>query len=174
MPAITFPRFLLVCLVTAVITHVLVTWAPPRVIMYQVMKKASESADANGVLMSKRPDETARAIVMPSPDLLYAVCPYDLARGPWRLSANVPDTYWSLSLFAANTDNFFVANGDVATGRVEVDLLAAPPAPGADPGRLQVVSPSTRGLAVFRFLVRNSEDDARIGAFQQSAACRPF
>jgi len=173
MPAITFPRFLLVCLVTAVLTHALVTWAPPRVIMYQVMKMASASVNANGVVMSKRPDETARAIVMPSPDLLYAVCPYDLARGSWHLAADVPDTYWSLSLFAANTDNFFVANGDVAQGRVEVDVSATPMAPRADPARLQVVSPSARGLAVFRFLVRNSEDDARVGAFQQSVACRP-
>ena len=68
-------------------------------------------------------DENARAIVRPSPDLLYAGCAFDLADGPLRIQATVPrDTYWSLSMFAANTDNFFVVNDRAAKSALDAGV----------------------------------------------------
>ena len=77
-------------------------------------------------------DHTARRVVMPSPDLLYATCRMDLSQGPLRIQAD-PKTprYWSIALYASNSDNFFVLNDRQANGQ-PVDLwLVGPHSPVA-------------------------------------------
>src|SRR5438105_7615311 len=60
----------------------------------------------------RAPTHRARQIVMPSPDLIYSSCVYDLSSGPLRIAGTLPpaDHYWSLSLYAHNTDNYYVLN----------------------------------------------------------------
>jgi uncharacterized membrane protein len=175
LPRLTFPRFLYSVLIIAVICHLLVIWALPRVIMTRVMSVLPGQVGAGGVTLADRPDDKARQIVMPSPDLLYAPCTFNLADGPVRFTADVPQTYWSLSLFAANTDNFFVLNGDAAPDHADI-ILAAPdgPVPNAPPGVLVVPAPSLKGVALYRFLVANDGDLDRVKAFQKTATCKKF
>ena len=66
-----------------------------------------------------------RTVVMPSPDLLYSVCVYDLSTGPERISANPGlSTYWSITLYGANSD-FFVINDRKAAGKPVIFLLVS-------------------------------------------------
>ncbi len=60
----------------------------------------------------RAPTHTSRQIVMPSPDLVYSSCVYDLAAGDLVIAGELPPEghYWSLSLYAHNTDNYFVLN----------------------------------------------------------------
>ncbi len=171
LPAITFPRFLLATLIIAVVTHFLIVQTFPRLIMSRAMAGIGKLAGANGMVAGKRPDENARSIVMPSPDLLYAACVYDLYKGPLRLSAPVPDTYWSLSLFASNTDNYFVVNNRKVKDRIEVVLTGLTDNITLPDGAIQARSPSHHGIALFRFLVRNNADDESVRAFQTKAEC---
>ena len=57
-------------------------------------------------------------VVMPSPALLYSVCVCNLSTGAVRISANprLP-TYWTIALYGANDDNFFVINDRKAAGK---------------------------------------------------------
>jgi uncharacterized membrane protein len=171
-PAITFPRFLLATLLIAVLTHIFIVQMFPRLIMGRAMSVLSTAVGPNGMAAGKRPDETARMIVMPSPDLLYASCAYDLRKGPWRLSSPVPDTYWSLSLFASNTDNFFVVNNRTVKEKVDVILAGMNEAPLLPDGAILAHSPSHHGIALFRFLVRDEADNERVRAFQLQAECQ--
>lgn len=59
---------------------------------------------------------------MPSPDLLYAVCAYDLAEGPLRikLEGRYP-RYWSIALYNAKSDNFLTISSDTI-GERGVDI----------------------------------------------------
>ena len=60
----------------------------------------------------RAPTHKSRQIVMPSPDLVYSSCVYDLAAGDLVIAGELPPEghYWSLSLYAHNTDNYFVLN----------------------------------------------------------------
>lgn len=112
------------------------------------------------------------AVVMPSPDLLYSVCAYDVSKAPLLITAEVTETYWSLSCFASNTDNFFVINDrQVSSNPVEI-LLVGPDRPYPDPGNARVVvSPTTRGAVLIRILIT---DEAKINdliRIQRQALC---
>jgi uncharacterized membrane protein len=126
---------------------------------------------ANGVTLPPPTDHTQRRIVMPSPDLLYATCFFDLTDEPMRvtLSTDYP-RYWSIALYASTSDNFFVVNDRSAPdGRVELIVTAAshdsatsiPQNSGT-----RVVSPTHRGMLLMRLLVN---DDPEVRAAAESA-----
>ncbi|MBY0279199.1 DUF1254 domain-containing protein [Candidatus Binatia bacterium] len=169
-------RWLLLALVVAVVAHVSTVWLLPRVIMRIATNAMAAREGHNRAVFPPRADETARTIVRPSPDLLYAGCAFDLASGPVRLRAVVPkDTYWSLSMFGANTDNFFVVNDRVAQGGA-VDLVLAPPgAKVALPaGATLVEAPSMRGIVLTRTLIASA---ARLGELDEARrhfTCAPL
>jgi uncharacterized membrane protein len=156
--------------------HLLAVWAVPRVIMQRVMSMAVPER-TDGVFLPPMTDATQRRIVMPSPDLLYASCSFDLGERPLRIRAD-PKTphYWSIALYAANSDNFFVLNDRRAQGR-SVDLVLVGPAayaaaPSLPEGATLVAAPSQRGLLLMRVLVADyaTERDV-VEAARRSLRC---
>jgi uncharacterized membrane protein len=82
-------------------------------IMAEVLRvtRAEGSSSADGVLRPPPADHTARRIVMPSPDLLYATCSLDISERPRQITAKIDyPRYWSIALYADNSDNFMVRN----------------------------------------------------------------
>jgi len=116
----------------------------------------------------------SRFVVRPSPDLLYSVCAYDVSKAPLLISASVPDTYWSLSFFASNTDNFFVVNDqEVKASPVDI-LLVGPGMAHKNSGNARVVaSPSNRGVALIRILIAGENRIEELTKIQRQAFCRP-
>ena len=154
----------LTLLVTAILVHLLVVWATPRLIMNRLMDGPAAQAMnmRNQAAFPPAVDATARRVVMPSPDLLYSVCVFDVSDGPVRVRANpgLP-SYWSIALYAANSDNFFVLN-DRQAGAAPVDLWLVSEGPNPrDPtmpsGARLVVSPGTRGFVLMRVLTGDYE-----------------
>lgn len=168
-------RWTLATLALAALVHQAALWAVPRVVMATAMERLSADTGANAATYPPRADADARAVVRPSPDLLYASCVFDLRDGPVRLRADIPDTYWSLSLYAADTDNFLVEN-DRTTGAKSVDLVLAPRgAQVALPAGARLVeSPSSRGVALVRTLVDRDEREAELDAARRTFRCTPL
>jgi uncharacterized membrane protein len=164
----------------AAIAHLFTVWALPRVIMRQVLVTVAAEAGADGVVRPPMTDHTARRIVMPSPDLLYATCTFDLARGPLRVRAD-PRTphYWSIALYASNSDNFYTLNDRQAAGR-PVDLVLV--GPGTDArasslpaGATRVDAPASRGLLLMRVLVADyAAERAVVEAARAGLTCTPL
>lgn len=161
--------WLLAALAGAVLVHVAVLHAVPRMIMSAVLRGVGAQFGVNTAAFPPRADASARTIVRPSPDLLYSLCAFDVSDGPVRVSATVPeDTYWSVALFSANTDNFFalndrqVASGAGADGR-QVELVLAPAGSAVDvpPGATLVETPTAQGLVLTRTLIT---DESRLAA----------
>jgi len=178
-------RLLALGLAVAVLAHVVAVWAAPRLIMREAMSRIADEtvaqarargapAAATGVYLPPPTDHTQRRIVMPSPDLLYATCTADLAQRPLRVSAEVAHPrYWSVALYGANSDNFFVINDRklAAPGRLELLLVA----PGTDrttlrapPGATVIEAPSTKVLLLMRLLV--TDDRADLDSAQRARA----
>lgn len=156
-------------IVVAVMTHLLAVWATPYLIMHVLMDgpMAREMNLQNRAAFPPPVSTKVRTVVMPSPDLLYSVCVYDLTAGPVHISANPGlSSYWSIALYAANSDNFFVINDRAAAGK-PVDLwLVSEDGKSIKDGRAAgsrlVVSPSTKGFLLMRVLTGDYEAEKSV------------
>jgi uncharacterized membrane protein len=160
-------------LAVAALVHLGSIYLLPHIVMSRALARMGE---ANMMHVGKRPDATARAIVRPSPDLLYSVCPFDLSKGALRFVARVPHTtYWSVSAFDSDTNNFFVRNDRQIVGNsYEILLLRrGMPWPRMDDAteRAIVFAPSDRGLILIRVLVDDEKNLAAVDAIRRHAGC---
>lgn len=163
-----WPRHLLAAIAVALFTHALAVWAIPRLIMDRIIAVASGDARAQGgsqVFLPPPIDHTQRRIVMPSPDLLYATCTFDLRDGPLRVRfpAGYP-RYWSIALYASTSDTFYVIN-DTQVGPAGVDLrvTTADDAIAQERTTREVRAPTDRGLLLLRLLI-NDDPEVRAAA----------
>ncbi|HUS25246.1 MAG TPA: DUF1254 domain-containing protein [Candidatus Binatia bacterium] len=178
---------MLACIAAA--SNVLAVLAAPRLIHALVTHRITTQAlAASGGAQSRtgdiavhapRADASARTVVRPSPDLLYTACVFDVSRRPLHITGPVPDSYASLSGFAANTDNFFALNDAAVTadasGRRRFDVvLARAPLAQLPPGARLVLSPTARGLVLFRTLIPDEATLPALLALQQQQACEPL
>ena len=177
-------RWLAVGLTVAVLTHLLTVWALPRLIMREAMARITDETAtqaraqgapqaATGVYLPPPTDHTQRRIVMPSPDLLYATCTLDLSKGPMRVTAEVAHPrYWSVALYGANSDNFFVVNERSAAAQ-RLDLWVVPPgadrsAMNAERGSTVVDAPSRKVLLLMRLLLTDDPADLALAKASRS------
>jgi uncharacterized membrane protein len=139
----------------------------PRRIMARVMGMMGKLNGINRFFHGKRPTAKARTIVRPAPDLIYSSLIYDLGQGRLRLSGELPPGYWSLSLYAANSDNFFVLNDrELADRRFDVCLASG--AATAPEGSRLVNCPGPKGIALIRMFVPNDGAIAAIVEAQKA------
>ncbi|MBS0275527.1 MAG: DUF1254 domain-containing protein, partial [Proteobacteria bacterium] len=134
-------------LAVAFAVHIASVWYLPRAIMHIALNRGGAP---NIIHHQNQPDEHSRGVVRPSPDLLYSGCKFDLSKGALEVKAEVPpDTYWSVSAFDDDTNNFFALN-DRQIGGQPLELIILPPHGGTEPmhiaGRLVIRAPTTHGL----------------------------
>jgi uncharacterized membrane protein len=108
-------------------------------------------------------------VVMTSPDMIYMLGVYDVRQEPVVIHCAVPacDTYWCISLYRRNTDNFYVRN-DRASEEREFDLvLTGPEGSYHKVGNEEVVrAPRSRGIVVIRAVIRDRGDEEEIARVQ--------
>ena len=170
-------RWIVATLVLAVIFHVATVMAIPHLVMKTAYKRIVQRAGsrANVLIHSPRVTVESRAVVRPSPDLLYSVCVYDVSENPLHITASVPDTYWSLSFYQTNTDNFYVLNDRQAkTNPVEIVLvgpeMGVPNVANAE----VVVAPTEKGIFLLRTLIMNEDKLEDLIKIQKEASCNPL
>ncbi len=146
------------------------TWATPRVIMKIAMQGMEDRAGGpNRMIHAPPPTPQSRAIVRPSPDLLYSVCAFDLTGGDAALTIGAMQGYWSASFYDAATNNFHVLNSRTAV-------------PGPHRFRLTrdedgqsaadvIVSPGKRGAVLIRRRIGNMDDLQAAQRAQSQDAC---
>jgi len=159
----------------AAIVHIAVVLYLPSFAMSRLNAKLIEAGGNNVALPSPRPDADARGVVMPSPDLLYSICAYDVRETPLRITSPVPNSYWSLSVYADNTENFLVIN-DAQAGGLEVDLILVGQDQEVDnPERLPLIDAETpTGVVLMRSLITSEDDLAYLDALRRQARCAPY
>lgn len=102
-----------------------------------------------------------------NPDTTTSFAKYDLSKGPVRFTGAIPTdgVYWSMSLYAYNTDNFFVLNDRDAKSRspkVVIVRKGRPYTPAPD--ELVAHSPSTTGALIVRLIVPDRNDKPTVDA----------
>ncbi len=160
-------------LAIALVVHYATLYAIPRRIMALTLKRMGAP---NTMRFGNRPTAASRGVVRPSPDILYAACPFDLSAAPLRVTASVPhSTYWSISAFDSATNNFFVRNDrQVTGGSFELLLMRhgqAMPSLDNFPDRSIVFSPSKRGLILIRTVIDDDNNLPALEALVRQARC---
>lgn len=148
-------KYMLAALAIAIVVHLGIVFATPRVLMNIAMERIAHGR-FNQWGFGDRVTPASRTIVRPSPDFAYSACPYDLSQGPVMLHVAPWDQYWSLSIYADNSDNFYTLNDRETQGVGDVALIKR----GARPPETQahiVESPSERGIALIRRLAPTAE-----------------
>lgn len=154
----------------AVATHFAAVYAMPRLAMHKAMATIGrDGARLHQWIHTRRTSPQARTIVRPSPDLAYSVCVFDLSRGDVRLRVHPSPGYWSLSLYAADSDNVGVWNDETEPQGVDV-VLTRERTPDAGGGSA-FAFPTARGIAVVRRLAQTDAAWATVAAAREHDLC---
>jgi len=163
-------------IVLAVLFHLMTVMFYPSFIMSVVMHKMETMyAGVNRIMHAPPTTAESRRVVRPSPDLLYSACVYDVSKGPIKITARVPDTYWSISFYETNTDNFFVKNDRQIQSKEAVFILKGKGKPGPDAGDIHVIeAPTDRGVFLIRMLIEDENELDSLIEIQKQATCIPL
>ena len=144
----------------------------PRALMaYAVDRVARQGRGFNSFVHAPPVTAQSRAIVRPSPDLLYSSCPFDLSKGPLLIDATpVAAPYWPLSIFDAQTNAVFVANNRDRSAPFHLALVNA--GQRAQAGYTAVRVEGARGVALVRILFDRTQPIIAIDAARRATQCR--
>ena len=156
-------------LLVAIIVHAIALYAIPRIVMARV---TAQMGTPNTMHQGKRPDASSRGVVRPSTDLLYSICPYDLSKGlPLLVTAAMPyNTYWSVSVYDADTNNYFVRDDRQQRGKLKLTIY--PPSTKLTVRESgAIVSPTRHGIVIFRTLVDSEAHLAALESGSRTTKC---
>jgi len=165
-------KLLALFVAAGIIGHVGLVLATPHVLMRAAMNKISGGGEAvNRFTFGERTTQNSRAVVRPSPDLVYSTCIYDLSNGPVQVGVTPSPNqgYVSVSVFAANTDN--IAVFDTTRQPQGIAFVLARQGQKTPPGATVVISPSDRGIVLDRRLAANAELFAAADQARRSDSC---
>lgn len=150
-------KYVWTAIIVAAVAHFTFIHAVPRAMMFVAIDRVSgDGARYNAWTFADRVTPLSRTIVRPSPDFAYSACAFDLSDGPVIITATPWDAYWSLSLYAANSDNFFVIDDREARMGAEITLVLRGRA-HPEGASMVAESPTTRGIALIRRLAPDLE-----------------
>ena len=181
-PSVFAPGHILTAVLTGGIIHISTTFA------ITALGTGSAYRQLRAVLPVKEivvlPAQMPGAQVLPylPPDMLYAICRFDLSQGGIEVTAMLPEIGWSLALYTQKGDNFYATPGQ-GSRPTPVAFVLAPAsdrliilAPGVrknDVEVSQVTSPDSEGLVVIRAPLKGVAFEAAAKADLKRAKCAP-
>jgi uncharacterized membrane protein len=168
-------------LVLGGIVHLATILALPRTATQDAYARLTPLAPVNSFVVLAAPTPTASTLPFMDPAFATAVCRYDLAKGPVKLTVPVSQAYTSVT-FYTRYDVAYYAINDRAAGRrsIELDLMTTQQredlpddeeVTAAD--RLIVESPTRTGLIVARALSPEPSLLPTATASLATAQCKP-
>jgi uncharacterized membrane protein len=155
----------------ALLAHLAALFFVPRAVFISVVGRPFEGQGTNRLGHRELPKPGMRAWG-PSPDLLYSKCVYDVSAGPVRVTTPVPETYWSMSVYAANTDLVAVVSDRELPER-RLDAVLARAGQPTPEGVRVIRVPMARGAAFFRTLVPEPSAEPTLDALRREGRCGP-
>lgn len=157
--------FVIVTAITVPVSSLLT----PYVVMAGVTLVLDTKLDKNAMMHAEVPDHTNDMVVMTSPDLLYSLCVYDLSDTDLKITSQVPDSYWSVSFFGADTMNYFSMNDRQVEGAYFSRVLTTNP---ENTGPEYIQAPTDTGAVIIR-IGFNPSSLAQLRPIQLTGRCEP-
>jgi uncharacterized membrane protein len=175
--------YIMLGLVLAGLIHIVSVLTLPMLAPKNAYARIAAIGPANTMIELPAAAPGRQVMPMIAPDVRYAFCRFDLANGPVRLKATVPDDLWLIALYTPEGDNFYsVAGADMK--RAEIDLVitgadqtveeAGVDAPESSDEVIVVNSPVTKGIALIRAPLVGPSRAARAEQALKSTFCGPY
>ena len=159
-----------ITLLLAATLHLCAMYALPRMVTHRLLDRVFNSSQnwakekVNRLFHATLRAPGTDKIPIDNPDTMTSFGFYDLSKGPVRVHCAKPTAgnYWSLSLYAWNTDNYFVINDKQVDGNtIDVVIVHKGQKYIALPGEKVVESPDKKGIILNRIIVRdrNNSDE---------------
>ena len=160
------------------IVHIGATFAAPVFGSGNAYQQLQRTLPLNSMVVLPPLAPGAQVLPYLPPDMLYAMCRYELTGGPVSVTAAAAGPGWVLSLHTPQGDNFYVMPGDQLR-RGEVSFLVVPSGIAdaahiqrrASPTDTQVASPTLEGLIVVRAPVYGRAWQAQTEAILRRSSC---
>ena len=124
------------------------------------------------LLRTDTANSDTRGLKRPSSDIMYSICTYDVKYKPLIITSSIPDSYWSISFYSNNTDNFVTLNDhDIENNYLKIYLAGVNSEPKKVSNGIVVVSPTDTGYALVRMFVGNGENLQNLKDIQETLNC---
>jgi len=168
----SFLKKTLILIALGFLLHVAFIYYAPYLKMMWIAKNSETENTVNVAFYKDIPNANSRSVIRPSPDLMYSGCGYDVTYNPLVIKTDIPNTYWSVSFFSDNSDNFTTINNDKKSeGNITIYLFGPDSKPSQIKDGYVVVSPSNRGLMLIRQFIGNRSNLDILYETQASLEC---
>lgn len=166
-------KLALILIISAIIAHFATIILIPHIVMLgYYVKMKHMGVEANRIYHAPLINASMREVVLPSPDLLYSYCLYDVSSAAVLVTAEIPEnTYWSVSFYDSATNNFFTLN-DSSVKREARILLVKDLSQAKNLNATIVVAKSEKGLILFRIFIPNESILPYLERVRQNSSCR--
>ncbi|HAH63914.1 MAG TPA: hypothetical protein DCL72_00210 [Rhizobiales bacterium] len=175
--------YIVLCLVLAGLIHIVAVLTLPMLAPKNANARLAALGPVNTMIELPAAAPGRQVMPMMAPDVRYAVCRFDLANGPIRLKATIPDDLWLIALYTPEGDNFYsVAGADMK--RADIDLViaasdqtveeASVDAPETSDEVVVVNSPVTEGIALIRAPLKGPSRANRAEEALKATSCGPY
>ena len=167
-------------LVLAAIVHICTTLMLPYLYRSDAYARLARNLPIDTFVILPQAQPKAQVLPFQTPDMRYAICNFDVGKGPVSIHAVLPEAGWTLSLYTPTGESFYALPG--TDRRTTLNLVVLPPgdlflgsmteARNHDPDLAQITSPSLRGLAVIRAPINGRTFADQTERELSQAACR--
>lgn len=154
-------------IVVAAVVHLAAIVLYPRLVMQMTMQGMSHHGERlNRWLHAAPVTPDARRIVRPGPEFAYSACVYELRSEPLHIHVPASPGYWSLSLYAANSDNYLTVRDIDHRNGFDLLLSDAEVLPAG-----AVRAPGPRGVVLLRRLATDTAAWSAVTALRKEDVC---
>ena len=116
--------YIALCVVLAGLIHIAAVLTLPMLAPRDAHARLAALGPANKMIQLPLPAPGRQVMPLMAPDVRYAICRYDLSKGPVRLKARIADGNWLIAFYTPLGENYYtVVGGDLK--RPDVDLIVA-------------------------------------------------
>ncbi len=139
-----------IILILALIIHISAVLAIPYLTENDALKRLQNYADINQMRVLSEMEPSNQLWAFHVPDMRFAVCRYDVTRGPVQIDFVLLRGYWSVALYNDDGKNYYAADGyDLLRERASL-LLLGPEHILNNENALPINVPSAKGLVLIR------------------------
>ena len=171
--------FALAGLLLGGIIHIVVVFAVPYYANRDAWAQMEEFGADEQFHVLALPAPGAESLPSLDPRMLHAVCRFSLGDGPLRITASMPDDFWSVAIFDRRGRNIYSLN-DRSAERSQLDLAVITPVQMAqlrqDPPEsletaIVIELPIDEGFALLRAFVGDESELAAATVALETADC---
>jgi len=168
-------KAVIIVILSAIVSHIAFIYTYPYIIALSRYLETRNEVKVNEAYHQAPIDASFRKIVRPSPDILYSACVYDISELDLLIEAKVPNfTYWSAAFYSMGTDNYYTINNRAVHENITIILTTSKEKCSSlknARGVICVVSPSARGIVIFRIFIPNSSLLPELIEYQKTIKC---